>query len=190
MPSPITFFAPLALLLPALAGQGGVSDEKVQITPEAKQAAMSFQRSAPAPFQTLQQGHLPQVQHQVRIEGRVIIRIAPSPPSARQAMLSELPRRQIATRYQEERMRGCVPIEGIAGVQPLQQENRLLLFMRDRRVLSAALERSCRAQAFYSGFYIERGDDGMLCASRDLIQSRAGAKCEVAQLNRLVAVRD
>ena len=61
--------------------------------------------------------------------------------------------------------------------------------MRDRRVLSAALERSCSPQDFYSGFYIER-QDGQLCAKRDHLQSRAGASCQISRLNRLVASRD
>ena len=62
--------------------------------------------------------------------------------------------------------------------------------MRDRRVLSASLERACNAAEFYSGFYVERQPDGALCSRRDWLQSRAGASCQVTQLNRLVAVRD
>ena len=62
--------------------------------------------------------------------------------------------------------------------------------MRARRILSVALERACDARAYYSGFYVERSEDGQLCARRDLLQSRAGASCKVAQLNRLVAVND
>ena len=62
--------------------------------------------------------------------------------------------------------------------------------MRDRRILSVALERACNARNFYSGFYVERNEDGQLCARRDVLQSRAGASCRVTQLNRLVAVHD
>ena len=75
-------------------------------------------------------------------------------------------------------------------MEPAPEQNRILLFMRDRRVLSAALERACSARDYYSGFYVERNEDGQLCARRDTLQSRAGASCKVAQLNRLVAVRD
>jgi hypothetical protein len=93
------------------------------------------------------------------------------------------------TSYQEVEQGSCVPIGSIAGVAPVQS-NRLLLFMRDRQVLSAALDKACDAQAFYSGFYVERSEDGMLCKGRDMLQSRAGTSCEVAQFNRLVAIRD
>ena len=87
-------------------------------------------------------------------------------------------------------MKDLIAIANIAGVEPAPEQNRLLLFMRDRRILSAALERACNARDYYSGFYIERSEDGQLCARRDLLQSRAGASCKVAQLNRLIAVRD
>jgi hypothetical protein len=141
------------------------------------------------PFSILHTSILPQWQNQVRIEQRVTIRIAPSPRATREEILARLPRRPMETRYEEVATERCVPVQGIAGVAPVQQ-NRLLLFMRDRRVLSAALERACDAQAFYSGFYVERNDDGMLCTGRDKLQSRAGASCEVAQFNRLVAIRE
>ena len=49
----------------------------------------------------------------------------------------------------------CVPISGISGVQT-GNGNRLLLFLRDQRIISVNLERACRARDFYSGFYIER----------------------------------
>ena len=104
-------------------------------------------------------------------------------------MLAALPRRPIATSFAEVEHGVCVPVAAIAGVQPVE-DDRLLLFLRDRRVLSAALERSCSARAFYSGFYIERSEDGQLCVSRDRLQSRSGASCQVDSLHRLVAVRD
>jgi hypothetical protein len=129
------------------------------------------------------------VQRQVRIQQRVIIRIAPSSPQARDRLLAEIPRRPRGS-YQERKLDGCVPINAITGVVPSTDDNRLLLFLRDRRVLSASLERACRAQDYYLGFYIERSADGQLCARRDKLQSRAGGSCEVAQLNRLVFAGD
>lgn len=104
-------------------------------------------------------------------------------------MLAALPRRSSTNVYEEQRLRGCIPIDSIASVQPAQ-ENRLLLFLHDRRVLTAALERACNAEDFYSGFYVERSDDGQICARRDELRSRSGANCQVSELNRLVAVRD
>ena len=86
-------------------------------------------------------------------------------------------------------MGDCVPIQAIAGVRP-GPENRLIFYMRDRTLVSAALARECNARQFYSGFYVERSDDGRLCVKRDLLQSRAGASCAVSRLRQLVAVRD
>ena len=83
----------------------------------------------------------------------------------------------------------CVPIAGISGVQT-GNGNRLLLFLRDQRIISVNLERACRARDFYSGFYIERNADGKLCVDRDKLQSRSGAKCEVERMRQLVAVDD
>ena len=171
-------FAAFALLAPITAG-----DRAGHAPREESRPAMSLQQRE-APFSPL-----PRTQYQVRIEQRVVIRIAPSPRATREEMLSRLPRRDMDTSYQEVELGSCVPLDKIAGVAPVQQ-NRLLLFMRDRRVLSAALDRACDSQAFYSGFYVERNDDGMLCVKRDMLKSRAGTSCEVAQLNRLVAVRD
>ena len=158
-------------------------------TPAADAApAMSLQRM-PGAFEVLQDDFRTQEQFQVRIEQRVIIRIAPSSPTVRQEMLSRLPRREMPSQYHEVKDDRCLPVNAIAGVSPVQA-NRLLLFMRDHRVLSASLDRACDAAAFYSGFYVERSDDGMLCSGRDTLKSRAGTSCEVAQFNRLVAVRD
>ena len=181
-PRPMNSFsallAALALLTPMTTGERAGHAPREESRP-----AMSLQPLEP-PFSVL-----PQVQNQVRIERRVIIRIAPSPPAAREQMLARLPRREMTTSFQEVELGTCIPIQAIGGVAPVQR-NRLLLFMRDRRVLSAALDRACDAQAFYSGFYVERNEDGMLCVNRDMLQSRAGTSCEVSQLNRLVAVRD
>lgn len=129
------------------------------------------------------------VVQQVRIEERVIIRISPSRPAPRELPMTLQPQRG-QTGLREEKLDGCIPVAAIAGVQPAPSQNRLLLFMRDRSVLSASLERACRPEDFYSGFYVERSSDGQLCSKREKLQSRAGASCRVAQLNRLVTVRD
>ena len=36
-------------------------------------------------------------------------------------------------------------------------------------MVSAALERSCSARDFYSGFYVERNADGQICVKRDTL---------------------
>ncbi len=179
--------APLALLLPADAGAPG--DSALSLTAEAAEAREGFAAS-PSEFRRFVEAlRAVPYQEQVRIEERVIIRISTPSAAAIDRLLSQLPRRPLRQSYQEERLDGCVAIDSIVGVQPAN-ENRLLLFMRDRRVLSAALDRTCQPRDFYAGFYIERSRDGQLCSRRDKLQSRAGASCEVAQLSRLIAVRD
>jgi hypothetical protein len=188
----VAILSPLALLLPAVAGQPSARPED-GVAHEAAVRALpkGFDSLPAAPFEVLQEARRPQEFGQVRIEQRVIIRISPGSAAAREQMMTDLRNRSSSrTSYQEEKLRGCIAISAIAAVQPAPEQNRLLLFMRDRRVLSAALERACNARDYYSGFYIERSDDGQLCARRDLLQSRAGASCKVAQLSRLVAVRD
>lgn len=123
----------------------------------------------------------------MRIRQRVIVRVSPAPPRARTQMLADLPRRPMRQRYEEVEHDDCVDVNDIVGVQPTT-DNRLLFFTQERQVLSARLEQSCTARAFYAGFYVERNDDGRLCVARDLLQSRAGASCEVADFSRLVAV--
>lgn len=172
--------APLLVLQhPVLAGTSGGALPPV----------MGFDAGAASPLRVLEDARKPMEAHQVRIERRVIIRISPSNTATREQMMASLPRRELRTTYQEVDHGNCVPIEAIAGVQPTR-DNRLLLFMRDRQVLAATLRRGCTAREYYSGFYVENSEDGKLCVARDRLQSRAGASCEVAGFNRLVAVRD
>lgn len=189
----VAILSPLALLLPAVAGQlpAGPADGAMHEAAVRADLPKDFSALPAGPFELFQQAREPEELGQVRIEERVIIRISPSNAATREQMMADI-RGQSPARptYQEEKLKGCVTVSEIAGVQPAPALNRLLLFMRDRRVLSAELERACNPRDYYSGFYIERSEDGQLCAKRDLLQSRAGASCKVAKLNRLVAARD
>ena len=122
---------------------------------------------------------------QVRIEERVIIRISPSPPDARQRLQALQPRNSAANAYREVNHDGCVRVGNIVGVQPTT-DNRLLLFMANRNVLAASLERGCDARAYYSGFYLDQSNDGRLCVDRDRLHSRAGSSCSLDTMRRLV----
>jgi len=157
--------APLALILPPVAS----------VLPDVGQARVPAVAGNPA--------------RQVRIEQRVIIRISPGAAGTREQSMAALPRKPLRQQFQEQRYKDCIPISTIVGVEP-GPNNRLMLFMSDRRILTAELEKSCNARDFYSGFYIERSEDGRLCSGRDELQSRAGASCGVEHLNRLTAVRD
>ena len=73
----------------------------------------------------------------------------------------------------------------IVGVQ-YRDANRLVLYLRDRRMVSVTLEKSCKARDFYSGFYVARNNDGQLCVERDDILSRSGANCRLSEMRQLV----
>ena len=191
MNSLAAFLSPLALLLPAIAADlpfgPAEKGDVARAAPAPEKPNMGFDSSVAEPFRMLEDARRTPMENQVRIEQRVIIRIAPSSQRDFERSMARLAR--TAESYQEERTGDCVPIGSIVAVYP-SQTNRLLLFMRDRRILSAALERACKAEDFYSGFYVERSEDGQLCSRRDRLQSRAGASCRVSRLSRLVAVRD
>ena len=124
--------------------------------------------------------------HQVRIEQHMTIRISPGmPPDVILDM-----REDVANpRYVERGMSRCVALGGIAAVQG-GEANRLILFMRDQKIVSATLEKACDPRDFYSGFYLTPQPDGMLCANRDTLQSRSGAHCRVRRLRALVDTAD
>jgi hypothetical protein len=192
MHSLLALAAPFALMLPLVADASGVSEESSPAEGPERQcdaAAAAGQNPATTPYlnplSLLRQSSVVQ---QVRIEQRVVIRITPQPSAARQNLLAEMPQRAATTRFEERGKEKCVPLEDIAGVQT-GSGNRLVLFLRDRRMLSANLEKSCRARDFYSGFYVEKSKDGRLCVSRDKLQSRTGASCAVEVMRQLVEVR-
>ena len=160
-----------------------------EVAVQPAQDQLSGERAAPAPFRAFRHSYEPEAQNQVHIEQRVIIRIAPGPPPGREEMFARPPRAAKPARFKEKKLKGCIPIEEIVASQP-SDDNRLLLYMRDHRVLSAALERACDPADYYLGFYIERNDDGMLCSKRDKLHARTGATCQVAQLSRIVAIKD
>ena len=184
----VLFLLALVLMLPVLAVQIPARAQSSG-EPALPSAPLGFDTSATEPLRVLERARQPEVQGQVRIERRIIVRIAPSSDATRARLMAELPRRQIPTAYEEADHGNCVAVADIVGVQPMQ-DDRLLLFTRDRNVLTATLERTCSARAFYAGFYVEGNADGRLCVARDHLHSRAGDNCQVASFHRLVAVRD
>jgi hypothetical protein len=131
------------------------------------------------------EGFRPRAENQVRIEQRITIRISPRagpPPPPLRPFMMDLPDRP---RISERHAGKCLPISSIAGVQ-VGRDNRQMAYLRDRRVISLGLEKGCRAQDFYSGFYVERSADGQLCVDRDRLQSRSGANCALTRLRQLV----
>lgn len=167
----LAMIAPIALLLPA----AGSADDAPASPANWLRGAAAI---SPVP-----------VQHQVRIEQRVVLRISPRSASARQNLLAELPRQLPEQEYEEKKIGKCLPVRSIAAVQT-GSGNQLLLYTRDQRIISARLEKACRARDFYSGFYVEQNKDGMLCVERDKLQSRAGANCEISRIRQLVVDED
>ena len=174
---------PLALLLPQPVGPLA-DDGARQLTAEQALEPQAAQ-SRIAWFERAHPFEVP-LANQVRIEQRVILRISPRPGNARQNLAANLsaPR---SSRLAERSFGDCVPVNNIAGVQA-QRGNRLLLFLRDRRLVVADLEKACSAQNFYAGFYLESNEDGRLCIDRDRLQSRNGAKCSVSSMRQIVAI--
>lgn len=131
----------------------------------------------------------PEIVAQVRIEQRIIIRVPrqsfsrssllPSPPPPRRAPQAELPK------FERRKVGKCLAMRDVSGVRVIN-DDMLVLFMRDQRMIEAELEKSCSAREFYQGFYMERSGDGRLCVDRDLLQARSGSKCEVNKLRQLV----
>ena len=199
MPSMFALAAPLALVLPLLGQSSALAPDEgdaalpmggpVSTAPDYEQAPGRSSPRIDRATDVLDIFLGGQVNNQVRIEQRVIIRISPRRPANRNPLLARLPQNGLTTRYEEREMDSCVPVSGIAGVQT-GTGNRLLLFMQDQRMVSVHLERACRARDFYSGFYVERSEDGQLCVDRDQLQSRSGARCEVERMSQLVAVTE
>ena len=83
-----------------------------------------------------------------------------------------------------------IPVDASDIIGVSDRDSRLVMYMRNRQIITAELEKSCSPRDFYLGFYVEQNDDGKLCVDRDRLLSRAGAKCRISNLNRLVAVTD
>jgi hypothetical protein len=181
--------APAALILPVMAGAGSGVPTGDGLGGPSSVLQCDAALAEPAMVNPLTALRDSSIARQVRIEQRVVVRITPRPPAARQNLLADLPQREIATRFEERRKEKCLALEGIAGVQT-GSGNRLVLYLRDQRMISVSLEKACRARDFYSGFYVEKSKDGRLCVDRDKLQSRTGARCEVEAMRQLVEVRD
>lgn len=188
-----------ALLLPSLVQGETVSEHSaglIEGDQKVSSSAPDFDEQPDETFSSEQDGTVAleafygsQIYRQFRIEQRVVIRITPRQQGNRGSLLSQLPQRPLTARYEERETDRCIPVGDISGVQT-GTGNRLLLFTRDERILTVNLERACRARDFYSGFYIERNEDGQLCVDRDQLQSRSGARCEVERMSLLVPIED
>lgn len=182
LPAAVASLAPAASedLTVEIARDAGVQPARMDAV-EAPDHA--FERTV---FQAMAESFRVQPAGQVRIEQHTTIRIVPRPIPVPPNVLMEPPRRPSAVpRVTERNIGRCLPAARIGGVQ-VEGGNRLILFLRDRRMISAELERSCRARDFYSGFYVEQSADGQLCAGRDTLLSRNGANCKLTRIREIV----
>lgn len=185
------FAAPIALMLPLVAEAVDVADPPApQGEPSAPQSDVPVAAAGEGPgeINPLLAMRQSSSANQVRIEQRVVIRIAPATGAVRQNLTADLPQRASPPRFEERGKEKCLGLGSIAGVQT-GSGNRLVLFLRDRKMISVGLEKACRARDFYAGFYVEKNKDGQLCVSRDKLQSRTGARCEIETMRQLVEVR-
>ena len=179
------FFASLLMVWPPQPA-ATTADDMPGAGDRATQASGVADDDPMAVWQRLAQGFLPADARQVRIEQHIIWRITPMPGPARDALMPVAPAPPPAPRLVERKMGKCLPMSWIAGGQP-QGDSRLLLFLRDRRLVAANLEKACSAREFYSGFYVDKPNpDGRLCADRDRILSRSGARCQISSFRLLV----
>jgi len=118
---------------------------------------------------------------QLTIHQRIVIRIprldAPPP----------MPMPEL-TRWAEKKGPKCVPMDTL-GAAVVTSADSIDLLTTDGERLRARLDDDCPALDFYSGVYLKRTADGLLCAKRDVLRSRSGSACEIAAFRRLKAKR-
>ena len=197
MPSLAQLLAPLALtLVPSQSVPADVSDSPRGLDLSANGAgadgvgedewslALRIEGPPLLPADQAEPGsRAPESWNQVRIEQHLTIRISPG-QMPRGAYFGPSPPAPLPHSRDRRQIR-CVAMAALGGVR-LSAPNQLTLILRDDRMVVATLPKICSTSAFYSGFYVEPTPDGMLCARRDVIHSRAGANCSISRL----AMRD
>jgi hypothetical protein len=123
---------------------------------------------------------------QVRIQQRVIIRV----PRYRVAnTLAAGSGKSVSSSlsYKEEKLGKCLIMNRFVASRPGPgPKESLELFTREGALVRAYLGDGCLAREFYAGAYMERPADGKLCAERDFLYARTGAKCEIDKFRALV----
>lgn len=190
---PIVYFlAPLALLLPGVAAEKDAPVAPVAdlITPSGPISRADADGAGD--FSTMADSFRPRTAQQVRIEQRVTIRISPraAPMPMMPSALADLDGGgRGEPRFVERKIGKCLALNGIAGVQA-GPRNKLMLMLRDGRVVSATLDKACQGRDYYSGFLVAKNADGMLCTGRDELLSRSGSNCKVSGFRQIVEIDD
>lgn len=176
--------APFALLFGGKSEPPPPPPEPVGLSTPAAPERFGFDPADEGSWQLVAESFRVPAQEQVRIEQRITIRVAPHRPPMRRNLMMDLPNRGVGPRFKEKKIGDCLTVTQIAGVQV--NSDRLVLHLRDRRMVGARLERSCRPRDFYSGFYLRNSTDGRLCIDRDVLQSRNGATCKLTRMRQLI----
>lgn len=189
----VYLLAPLALLLPDVAVQQDIPVEPpVELVPVSGPVSRP-DAAMPETLSEIADSFRPRAAQQVRIEQRVTIRISPraAPMPMMPSALAELDSGggRGEPRFIERKMGKCLALNGIAGVQA-GPRNKLVLMLRDGRVVSATLGKACQGRDYYSGFLVAKNADGMLCTGRDELLSRSGSNCKVSGFRQIVEIGD
>ena len=88
--------------------------------------------------------------------------------------------------WKEHKGPKCIDAEEIRGAF-LSGNDHVDFVLRGRRLLRARLDENCPALDFYGGFYLS-SEDQRVCARRDAIRSRMGARCRIERFRKLVPV--
>ncbi|WP_194744360.1 hypothetical protein [Thermaurantiacus tibetensis] len=77
--------------------------------------------------------------------------------------------------------RACIDATAIAGAIVIDPKT-LELIDRKGQHFQLTFGRPCPHLGYYGGFYFRADDEGRLCASRDRLQGRSGAACEISAI--------
>lgn len=122
---------------------------------------------------------------QVTVRQRVIIRV-PAMPIARTSLAPTPALPPIV--WVERDAPQCVPVSMLSAAS-IQRPDSVDLVLNGGKRLRARLGDECPALDFYTGVYLKRSRDGLLCAERDAFRSRAGGECRIQGFTRLVPRR-
>ena len=116
---------------------------------------------------------------QLAFRERIVIRIPRLPMASRRAP-------DAPAAWHERKAPKCVAAANLASAA-ISREGDVDLIVTDGRRLRAKLDDDCPTIDFYAGFYLKRSEDGMVCAKRDALLSRSGARCTISRFRTLAA---
>jgi hypothetical protein len=128
---------------------------------------------------------------QVIIRERIVVRIPRVSPAPVAASRFAAPGAPVAATpvWVEKKAPDCVAMGSLTGAS-VDRGGQVDLIVGEKgkaKRLRAKLDDDCPTLDFYSGFYLRQTADGRVCAKRDSIRSRSGAKCAIAGFRTLVA---